>query len=353
MNILLCSAGRRVELVKEFKKSIKGGKVVVTDVSATAPAIYVADKYYNAGLIYDKNYIDNLLEICRKEKIDAVTTLIDPEIAILARNRDRFEMEGVLMLAPYPMTADLCFDKSKLIDYLSEKGLRTVKTWKSMEELRESFGENIPFPIFVKPRTGSGSVGARKIDCLEQLKREWKNDPDLIAQEYMGDAVDLDADVYVDAVSKKPVAIFSKKKLETKIGGASKTVSFKDKELVNIIESITSELKFCGPIDMDFFYKEGKYYLSEINPRFGGAYIHAYECGVDFIELIENNARGVENKYREQGYEDGLVMMMYDSLVVKQIGTYEEILRGGYHLRSNILVYRNTVTARLEKRRAA
>jgi carbamoyl-phosphate synthase large subunit len=68
---------------------------------------------------------------------------------------------------------------------------------------------------------------------------------------------------------------------------------------------------------MDFFYKDGQYYLSEINPRFGGAYLHAYGAGVDFIKLIEQNLKGKVNTPHFGDYEDGVVMMMYDSVVIK------------------------------------
>ena len=75
---------------------------------------------------------------------------------------------------------------------------------------------------------------------------------------------------------------------------------------------------------MDFFYRNGEYYLSEINPRFGGAYLHAYGAGVDFIKLIENNLRGNANEECFGAYEEGVVMMMYDSVVIRYPG---EIVR--------------------------
>lgn len=69
---------------------------------------------------------------------------------------------------------------------------------------------------------------------------------------------------------------------------------------------------------MDFFYRDGQYFLSEVNPRFGGAYLHAYGAGIDFIKLIENNLNGIPNKPIWGNYEEGVVMMMYDSVVIKK-----------------------------------
>ncbi len=130
---------------------------------------------------------------------------------------------------------------------------------------------------------------------------------------------DLDADVYIDTISHKAVSAFSKRKLETKIGGASKTISFKDENLFDFIQKIADLLKFNGPVDMDFFYQNGTYYLSEVNPRFGGAYLHAYGAGVDFIKLIKNNLNGVENLPVFGDYEEDVVMMMYDSVVITKL----------------------------------
>lgn len=205
-----------------------------------------------------------------------------------------------------------------MFKYLSANGIRTTMTWGSIEEFNVAYSNHeVTFPVFVKPRTGSGSVGARKINNYEELSIAMNSDPLLIVQEFM-DCMDLDADVYIDTITHKAVSAFSKKKIETRIGGASKTISFKDDRLFEFIQEICEVFKFNGPVDMDFFYKNGEYYLSEINPRFGGAYLHAYGAGVDFITLIENNLHGNANVVQFGCYEEGVVMMMYDSVVVKR-----------------------------------
>lgn len=321
MNILFCSAGRRCELLKDFRRTMgNNGKIIATDISITAPAIYMADKYYIVPRIDDSKYIPTILDICRKEEIQVVTTLIDPEIMILSEHRKEFEKIGVEVLAPYKETAELCFDKFRMFQYLNEKNIRTVLTYGDIESFEEGIAKKeIDFPVFVKPRKGSGSVGARKITNMDDLKDAMIQDTSLIIQEFMGDALDIDADIYVDTISNQAVALFSKRKLETKIGGASKTVSFKDEKLNQFASKALNIFKFNGPIDMDLWYKDGEYYLSEINPRFGGGYLHAYGAGVDFIKLIENNINGIENQSCFGNYEDNVVMMMYDSVVIQKI----------------------------------
>lgn len=329
MNYLMCSVGRRGELMKDFRTSMdEGSRIIATDNSPYAPALYFADKQYIVPRIDDPEYINVILNICKKEQINAVTTFIDPEILILAENRERFLEIGVEVLAPYTETAKLCFNKYEMYKYLKAQGIRTVMTWGTYEEVKSSLEDGeVSLPVFVKPRTGSGSVGARKIYTIGELKDAFEQDPSLIAQALMtGEGCfDLDADVYVDTISHKPVAIFSKRKISTTIGGANKTISFKDQKLFDFVQEALSKFKFNGPIDADFFYKNGKYYLSEINPRFGGAYLHAYGAGVDFIKLIDRNLCGLENKEQIGNYEEDVVMMMYDSVVICK-GTSGHIL---------------------------
>ena len=319
MNILFCSVGRRCELLKDFRDSLgRQVKIVVTDNSEVAPALAFADKAYKVPLISDPNYISIILEICKNENIHAITTLIDPEIMLLAKHREEFEKMGIVVLAPYEETAKLCFNKYDMYKFLKENNINTVKTYGTYDDFIKDYEkEEISLPVFVKPRTGSGSVGARKVESMEALKQATDADPSLIIQELMV-GEDLDADVYVDTISHEPVAIFSKRKLSTTIGGANKTISFKDERLFDFVKKIIKVMKFNGPLDMDFFYQNGEYYLSEINPRFGGAYLHAYGAGVDFIKMIAANVRGEENAEEIGSYEEDIVMMMYDSVVIKK-----------------------------------
>ena len=197
------------------------------------------------------------------------------------------------MLAPYKETAALCFDKYEMSKYLAEQGINTVKTFGCFADFWKAYNnKEIDFPVFVKPRTGSGSVGARKVETFELLEELTGQDETLIIQELMT-GEDMDADIYVDTISHKPVAIFSKKKLSTTIGGANKTISFKDDALFEFVQNTLSVFRFNGPLDM---------------------------AGVDFPKLIYTNV--VEKKENAPGigdYEENVVMMMYDSVVIKTL----------------------------------
>ena len=317
-NILFCSVGRRSTLLKFFRQSMNGcGKIIATDLSPVAPALFFADQTYLVPRIDAPHYFDTVVDICEKNQIKAITTLIDPEIEILSKNRDYLLSKGVLPLCPSYWTARLCFDKYEMFKYLRDNGVRTVLTYNSLDGLKGGLerGE-VSFPVFMKPISGSGSVGIGKVNNWEEAEAKFNDGKfTYIIQELMTGG-DCDADVYVDCISHKPVAAFSKRKIESRIGGASKTISFKDQKLFDFIEEVCSVLELNGPCDMDFFYKDGEYYLSEINPRFGGAYLHAYGAGVDFIKLIINNINGIENDSIIGEYDEDVIMLMYDDVVI-------------------------------------
>lgn len=315
---MFCSVGRRGRLLRDVKETIgKTGIIVGTDNKSTAPALQMCDVQCVVPRITEPGYVDLILDICRKNDVKAITTLIDPEIEILAANAERFKEIGVIPLCPAKESAKYCFNKFELYKYLKDKGIRTPLTFHDWYEFVTALEKgDISFPVFMKPICGSGSVGAHKVDTLEQAEADWNSgEHDYIIQEMMTGG-DCDADVFVDCISHKAVAAFSKRKIETRIGGASKTISFKDPKLFAFIEEVCSVFTFNGPLDMDFFIKDGEYYLSEINPRFGGAYLHAYGCGVDFIKLIVNNINGIENPVNIGDYEEDVLMMMYDDVVI-------------------------------------
>lgn len=89
------------------------------------------------------------------------------------------------------------------------------------------------------------------------------------------------------------------------------------------MRGLWGEAGYRGQVDIDIFEVEGEYYISEVNPRFGGGYPHAYECGVDHMKLVKNNLRGVANVRNIGAYEEGVYMMKYNEVCVRKDGKPE------------------------------
>jgi len=319
MNILILSVGTRNKIVQYFRRTLAGkGSVIVADMQLTAPAIYEADRFYQVPRVTDPVYMDRVFDICKKEKIDAVTTLIDPELSLLAANSEKFKALGVTFIGSSYYLCEMALDKMRMYQWLSSHGYHCAKSYDSKDIFYADFVDGrIQFPVFVKPIKGSASVAVRKVEDKETLEVLWKHAEGLMIQEYLN-GQEIGADVYVDMISRQVVSIFTKKKLLMRAGETDKAVSFKDSKLFDLIEKFVAECGWSGQIDIDIFEVDSKYYISEVNPRFGGGYPHAYECGVDHMKLIENNINGVVNLPNIGDYEAGVYMMKYNEVMVKK-----------------------------------
>ena len=320
MNILILSAGTRNKVVQYFKKTIgDGGKIIATDMQSIAPAIYEADKFYQVSRMTEAGYIESVFEICKKEKINAVLTLIDPELSLLAENKEKFAELGVTVIGSSYELCEMALDKMQMFNWLKDHGYNCAKSYDDKELFYEALerGE-VSFPVFVKPVRGSASIAISKVEDKETLELLWSHSDGLMIQEYLK-GQEIGADVYIDMISKEVVSIFTKKKLLMRAGETDKSVSFKNKELFDYVEKFVKECGWSGQIDIDIFEIDGKYYISEVNPRFGGGYPHAYECGCDHMKLIKNNVDGIANKKNIGNYEDGVYMMKYNEVLIKKI----------------------------------
>ena len=102
-------------------------------------------------------------------------------------------------------------------------------------------------------------------------------------------------------------------------GETDKSISFKDEKLFGLIKEFAEKAGYCGQIDIDIFDVGGNYYISEVNPRFGGGYPHAYECGINFPKMLAVNAKKMSNDKIENEYKEGIIALKYsDVKIVKR-----------------------------------
>lgn len=319
MNILILSAGTRNKIVQYFVKTLNGtGKVIATDMSNLAPAIYEADKYYIVPKMTAPEYLNVVLDICKKEEITGVLSLIDPELSLLAENREKFEAIGTTVIGSSYTLCEMSLDKFQMYRWLETHGYRCAKSYMDKESFFADVDAGvITYPVFVKPARGSASISISKVYDRETVELLFAHEDGLMIQEFL-DGQEIGADVYIDMVSHEVVSIFTKKKLKMRAGETDKAVSFQDEKLFALIEQFVKDAGYNGQIDIDIFDVNGEYYISEVNPRFGGGYPHAFESGADHMKLIVNNLEGKANEYVIGQYENGTYMMKYNEVMMKR-----------------------------------
>lgn len=318
INILILSAGTRNKIVQYFKKTLgENGKVIATDMSTIAPAIYEADKYYIVPRITEEGYIDIILDICKKENISGVLSLIDPELSLLAENEDKFKAVGTTVIGSSYELCERALDKMQMFQWLRSHGYNCAKSYVDKNEFFADVKTGkANYPAFVKPVRGSASIAISKVFDNETVDLLFNHSDNLMIQEYL-DGQEIGADCYIDLLSGELVSVFTKKKIVMRAGETDKSVSFKDEKLFELIKKFVNESGWRGQIDIDIFEINGEYYISEVNPRFGGGYPHAYECGADHMKLIVNNLTGIVNSGVIGNYKENVYMMKYNEIMIK------------------------------------
>lgn len=311
MNILFTCAGRRTYLLKYFKENMaEGDKVVATDMQLSASALQAADVKLQVPAVYDPEYVNITLNICKEQKIDALISLNDLELPILAENKAKFEALGVKVIVSDPQVIDIAFDKYKTAQWVESLGLVAPKTYVRLADVKEALAKGeIEFPLFMKPRWGSGSIGLESIADMEELDIYYnllmkKIKKTILATASVGDEYimiqekltgsEFGLDIMND-LNGKNVAVSVKQKLAMRAGETDKAVTVDLPEVREMGKKIGEALGHIGNLDVDIMQRaDGAYCVLELNPRFGGGYPFSYEAGVNMPKAIIQWVKGEE-----------------------------------------------------------
>ena len=309
MNILFTCAGRRTYLLKYFKENMsEGDKVVATDMQLSAPALQVADVKIQVPAVYDSKYVDITLDICKEQEIDALLSLNDLELPILAENKSRFEEIGVKVIVSDPAVIDIAFDKYKTAQWVESIGLIAPRTYVRLEDVKKALASGeITFPLFMKPRWGSGSIGLETINDMEELEEVYqqlfkKIKETILATASVGDEYimiqekltgkEFGLDV-MNNLTGKNVGVSVKQKLAMRAGETDKAITVDIPEVYEMGKKIGENLKHIGNLDVDIMQRaNGDYCVLELNPRFGGGFPFSYEAGVNLPLAIIQWVKG-------------------------------------------------------------
>ena len=333
MNILFTCAGRRNYLINYFKQALNGdGLVIVADMQYSAPAMADADIAITVPTIYDKEYVNSIIQVIKDYDVKALISLNDLELPVLAAYRNEIESTGAKLIVSNWNVIDIAFDKWKTIQFLGSIGLKSPKTYISLDNALHAIDEGeLDFPLVIKPRWGSASIGIDFPENEIELKLSYqmqtmklkqtilneasKNDIShsiLIQEKIQGNEYGVDI---LNDFEGNYVGTFARKKLAMRAGETDKAISVIDSHINIIGRTIGENLKHIGNLDCDIFNYNGELYILELNPRFGGGYPFSHLAGVNtpaiYIEWLKGNTE--IKKYIN--YEEGLMFSKCDRLI--------------------------------------
>ncbi|MGG3925069.1 ATP-grasp domain-containing protein [Metabacillus fastidiosus] len=326
VNILITSAGRRVELVQQFIKARNSkklsGRIICADMSDLAPALYFADISYSIPKISDPMYISKLLEICQKEEVDIVIPTIDTELSILSDSVKLFQTIGTDVLI-----------SSKETIKITENKMETFKFFKSIDiNTPDSVGKEMKYegeyPCFIKPVSGSSSVNVFKVKNEQELKFFKYYIGDYIIQKFV-DGDEFTIDVFCD-FEGNPIYITPRIRISTRSGEVNKTKIYYDQHLMDSVFEILKALKPKGPLTIQTIKDnvDGRYYFIEINARFGGGSPLSMMAGANSAEALYDLINGKKFTYESYAAKKELMFVRFDQSIAleREInGQYEKI----------------------------
>ena len=311
MNILITSVGRRGYIVDYFKEALGGkGKVIVGNSSFLSPAFSHADEYVITPLIYSDEYIPFLLDYCIQKKINFVISMFDVDLLVLAKNKELFYRNGINLIVSAQGVIEICNDKWKTYEFLTANEINVPRCYLTLGECCKAIeGNEIKFPIVVKPRWGMGSLAFFVANSLKELETfadvceneieksylkyesEIEKDRMVLFQEYIhGEEYGVDV---INDLSGNHVVSIVKKKMSMRAGETDAACVIKDVEIEAISKKISDVLRHIGNLDVDILVSKSGIFVLEMNARFGGGYPFSHMSGIDLptalIRWVNNN----------------------------------------------------------------
>lgn len=333
MNILFTCAGRRNYLINYFKVALKGeGKVFATDMQLTAPALVDADVALQVPAIYSESYIPSLLAIVKEHQIDAVISLNDLELPILSAAKQKIEALGAKVIVSNEEAINIAFDKWITVQFLEKNGLKTPKTHIDFELAKQAIQKGeLKFPLVVKPRWGSASIGIDFPEDLVELELAYQLQTIRLKRTILAEASKEDIDHAILIQEKIPgfeygmdvlndfegnyIGTFVRQKLQMRSGETDKAISVIDERFEKVGRIIGENLKHIGNLDCDVFEHEGELYVLELNPRFGGGYPFSHEAGNNTAAIYIEWLKGNKDIAKHANYKAGCMFSKCDRLL--------------------------------------
>ncbi|MBE6753044.1 MAG: ATP-grasp domain-containing protein [Ruminococcaceae bacterium] len=320
MKILFTSVGRRVELVQAFRNAATelncGLTIIGADIDASAPALYFCDEAQIVCRISDAEYIPMLLNICKTEQVDCLIPTIDTDLLLLAENKGCFEAIGTKVLVSSVDKVRLCRDKNLTSGYFASIGLNAPQPVDSIAkfELAAQNGTH-GFPAFIKPKDGSSSIDAYKVENIDDLRLYAEKIKDYVIQPFICGR-EYTIDIFCD-YDGNPVYITPRERLAVRSGEVLKTRITQNDTMISEMHRLVADYKPCGQITVQLICDQvtGENFYIEINPRFGGGAPLSIKAGADSAKAVLRMLNGEKLTYIEKAARDGAIYSRFDQSV--------------------------------------
>jgi len=294
MNILLTGAGGAAA-ISVWKSLHAEHNIFMSDMDPCAAGLYLVPA--SNRLLVPRgdapDFVDYVLQACKTRNIDLLIPTVDAELFPLAAQAPVFADCGIQMpLSPARVLQD-CRDKYALLTLCQDTGLMPEYELLTDAPLRQN-----RFPLFAKPRSGSGSAGIMTLHHARELEQLPRDGSYLIQEVLGGD--EYSVDVYIHS-SGRPIAAVPRlrMKIDSGIAVAAQTRIMPELSDMALRIAVKAGIRYVANIQFKA-NAQGQFKLLEINPRFPGTLPLTAAAGIDIPKLLIQDIAG-------QTFADGLL----------------------------------------------
>lgn len=307
VNVLITAASRRVSLVRNFRLALEkcGGNVITVDYDIHSPALFFSHRHYKVPLVLEPEYLLQIRDIVKKEKINLIIPTIDQELMLWAEHKEEFQQLGVRASISPLDTIVVCNDKWDTFNFFKEHRIPFPRTY-----LPETLTYSMDYPLFIKPRQGRGSVDSyivknkKELDFFVDYVKAPLVQDYLTGKEFTVDAFYSESGTLISCVPRYRLVIRS--------GVSDRGRTFKNKELTRWVQKIGQLMKFEGAVNIQGKICKQKLSFFEINPRFSGGIQLSTAAGPNFAEFLVREIQGETLEPQIDDYNSHLTMTSYE-----------------------------------------
>jgi len=290
--------GHGEQILKALRLASTKYEIVGCDMSQYCRGFKDVDHSYVVPSARDPQYIDTILNLCRKHHIQALFHGSEPELMALSQKRKVFEAQGIFLPINPQHVIQTCMCKSRTITFLKDHGFSYPQTrvLNKLEDVRDWNS----YPAIIKPSIGSGGSAHTFIAqsepeletvatyllgldvCPEVIVQEYKGTPE--TEFTVGVLFDMDGDLINSIALRRNLSssLSCRIRVPNHTGreefgshlavstGVSQGEIGKFPEVTQVCEKIAAQLGARGAINIQCRLHRGEVYVFEINPRFSG-----------------------------------------------------------------------------------
>jgi carbamoyl-phosphate synthase large subunit len=286
VKVLVTGAGALLGqgIIRSLMESALSPVIVAADPSPLSAGLYWTHHRHLIPLARDPAYVQAFENVLDRERPDVVIPGTDFELLLFAENRARWEARfGTHVIVSNPDVVRIANDKYLTYRFFRDHGFTAPDSCLPGGE--SALIERVGFPLIVKPRVGSRSVGVVMVQTKDELARALATAEGLVVQECVATECAEYTAGTLTFEGRCEASIVMRRLLRDGNTYRAHVETFPD---LNVeVRRMAEALGSHGPANFQFRLDgQGRAKVFEINARFSGTTPLRMRAGFNEVEMV-------------------------------------------------------------------